>query len=81
MGTVFPLGWSQHPITGWEFGLHCLILEHLAFSAFKNFLITEKKIVSAPIVNISAMPSPPETTGPGRTDTPNEATPLAQCNI
>ena len=27
-----------------------------------------------------AMPSPPETPSSGKTDTPNEATPLAQCS-
>ena len=29
---------------------------------------------------LRAMPSPPETPSSGKTDTPNEATPLAQCS-
>ena len=38
---------------------------------------------SAPkiVENVRAMPSPPETPGSGKMDTPSEATPLAQCNL
>ena len=42
-----------------------------------NAPIAKKKIFG----NVCAMPSPSETPIPGRTDTPIEAAPLAQCSL
>ena len=92
VGTVFFLGGEGVSTSDKCMGDWFILFNAGTFSffCFQNFLIAKKRMVeniSASLAkkeiveNVRAMPSPLETSSPGRTDTPNEATPLAQCSL